>query len=93
MGQTAPKQFQPPQAIGSVNRPNDILSQSMAAPTLPQNQFQPLIQNQIPFVAAPNAVPNAPTVFGTGSGGNDMPIQYNPARYMNYSSGANAMQS
>lgn len=59
MGQQA-KQFPPPQAIGAVNRPNDILSQSIAPPPLAQNALQPLIQNQIPFMATANAVPSAP---------------------------------
>lgn len=73
MGQTTPRQFPRPAAIGSVNRPNDIISQSMAAPTLPQNQFQPLIQNNIPFVATANAVPNGGNV---GSNGQPSPEAY-----------------
>lgn len=64
MGQVAPRQFAPPKAIGSTP-PNGIVTQSVAAPTLPQNAFQPLIQNMIPTVQTSNAVP------GSGVAGNN----------------------
>jgi hypothetical protein len=56
MGQVPAKQFQRPQAIGASSQ-NGTVSQAMKAPDLPQNALQPLIQNAVPTVQSPNAVP------------------------------------
>jgi hypothetical protein len=61
------KNFAPPRAIGQVNQPNDVLQRTQAAPMLPQNIFQPLIQNGIPSVQSPNAVPGGSGVAGVNN--------------------------
>ena len=58
MGQQPAKQFQAPRPIGA-SSPSGLVTQSQAAPLLPQNALQPLIQNQIPFTQTANNVPGA----------------------------------
>lgn len=57
MGQVPAKQFQPPQPIGQGGQ--NVLMRSVAPTPLPQNALQPLIQNLVPTVQSPNAVPNS----------------------------------